>query len=61
MPVLREAKMTLMGILRWAAWWGRSQILGEHPEKKSDGGSDMLCPRQEPLKGELRVWASLPD
>lgn len=35
---------------------------GEGIQKKNpDGGSDVLCPRQGPLKGELRVWVSLPD
>lgn len=27
--------MTLMGSLRWAAWCGKSQILGAHPAKKT--------------------------
>lgn len=52
--------MILMAIIKWAARWGRRQILGEYPAKKQtkknpDGVSDMLCQRQGPLKGELKV------
>lgn len=31
------------------------------PKTKPSGRSDVLCPRQGPLKGELKMWASLPD
>lgn len=51
--------MILMATIKWAARWGRRQILGEYPakkqKKKPDGVSDVLCQRQGPLKGELKV------
>lgn len=68
LPVLREAEVILMAILKWVAQWGRSQILGENsaktptePQTQPDGGSDVLCPRQGSLREELKAWARLPD
>lgn len=59
LPAPREAEVILMATIKWAARWGRRQILGEYPakkqKKKPDGVSDVLCQRQGPLKGELKV------
>lgn len=39
------------------AWQGRSQILGDHPAKKPDEDSYVLCLRKGPLKEELmHMW-----